>query len=195
MRNAINDAYANGDGTTTALRHVDIFYSQCDQLEQSLLSMSVERSGVGPDDQIRLIKRIFDTLKGSLDDGLKPEVLAAFEMLADPLDEFLSHCEVALPSDNSRDRLHAQIRRLIRTPIVHSTDFASVVYAGKTYSFTKQQAMVVSDLFHAWNNGTPSVFDETLIAELRSSGDKHSMRTVKSIFRGHSAWGTLIISG
>ena len=74
----------------------------------------------------------------------------------------------------------------------HSADFASVRWYGTEYQFTKQQAAAISEWWHAWENGTPDLFDETVLTEISARGRKPSLH---NIFKGHPAWGNMIVTG
>ena len=75
-------------------------------------------------------------------------------------------------------------------PTGHSQDFRSVHYFGNDYVFTKMQAPIVKLLWEAREAGTPDVGAETLLETV----DAKSSRLV-DIFRGCTAWGTLIVDG
>ncbi len=79
----------------------------------------------------------------------------------------------------------------------HSKDFRSVNWYGETYSFTKTQAIVVSDLWEAWKNGTPDIGDDTLLTE---AGSDQGLRELFRTDPGrdsprHPAWGGMIVEG
>ena len=87
---------------------------------------------------------------------------------------------------------------------VHSDDFTSVVWHGKSHSFTKTQARAVRILWENWERGTPTVGQETL-GEIVSGGDCFRLRNIFRIVdpkaKGrkkvsliqHPAWGTMIV--
>jgi len=72
----------------------------------------------------------------------------------------------------------------------HSWDFRWVRWFGKDYSFTSTRAAVVKLLWEAWENGTPDVGGDALLDAVGS--EAHRLRDV---FRGHSAWGEMIVKG
>lgn len=74
----------------------------------------------------------------------------------------------------------------------HSTDFRSVNWFGAEYSFTVSQAKVVALLWDAWTNNTPDIGDETL---LQAIDHEYPPASLRNLFRAHSAWGTMIVSG
>lgn len=72
-----------------------------------------------------------------------------------------------------------------------SKDFAEVHYNGKEYTFTKQQALVVSELWAAWENRTPALQYATLLTEIQAG----KTARLDKLFYDHPAWGTIIIKG
>lgn len=72
----------------------------------------------------------------------------------------------------------------------HSPDFASAMWKGVKYRFTKIQRMVVRELWRAWENGTPELSQEYLLEVAESSSAKLS-----DVFSGHPAWGVMIVPG
>ncbi len=75
-------------------------------------------------------------------------------------------------------------------PCRHSADFRSVHWFNTDYTFTSSQAAVVGVLWIAWENGTPDVGQETILAEA-----KLDTKRLPDLFKGHRAWGTMIVSG
>jgi hypothetical protein len=74
----------------------------------------------------------------------------------------------------------------------HSPDYRSCFFRGETFSFTPIQAGIVRTLHEALKNKTPEVGDETLLDRAQSSANRPDIRDT---FRGHPAWGILIIKG
>jgi hypothetical protein len=74
----------------------------------------------------------------------------------------------------------------------HSTDFRSVHWFGTNFSFTPTQAACVNILWREWENGTPEVGEDTIL--LDNQVDAESKRLL-DIFRGHPAWGAMIVRG
>jgi hypothetical protein len=79
----------------------------------------------------------------------------------------------------------------------HSPDFTAVFWYGTNYVFNHKQAIVVSDLWAAWENGTPEVATATLLQECKS---KAKNPRLAHLFKGpdgpngyHPAWGTMIV--
>lgn len=100
------------------------------------------------------------------------------------------------------DLLPAASRILrVMQPCRHGIDFASVVWFGASYAFTGNQAAVVKLLWRAWENGTPCVRDETLTSAadrdetLTAAADRDDGARLGDLFRGHPAWGTMIVPG
>jgi hypothetical protein len=73
---------------------------------------------------------------------------------------------------------------------VHSPDFASVRWRGQVFAFTPKQRLIVAALWHARQQGYEWVSTESLLEAAESNGGR-----VRELFKGHPAWGTLIISG
>lgn len=75
---------------------------------------------------------------------------------------------------------------------VHSDGFRSIVWNGKPYKFTSNQAKVVEVLWKNWEQGTPDVDDHCL----REAIDK-TVPTARldMVFRDNPAWGTVIVPG
>jgi hypothetical protein len=72
----------------------------------------------------------------------------------------------------------------------HSVDFRSVVWFGIPYTFTPNQAACVRVLWEAWENATPEVGQETILAKAGAEGKRLS-----DVFKRHPAWGALIVQG
>lgn len=89
------------------------------------------------------------------------------------------------------DLLHAPLDRIIDTfaQCVAGPGFASIRWYGKQYTFAAAQSRIVERLWHAWQAGTPDVHQSRLLEDT----DSESQRLV-DLFKGHPAWGTLIIS-
>lgn len=85
-----------------------------------------------------------------------------------------------------------QLRKETHEIATHSEDFRSVLWFGASYSFTGNQAPVIARLWKAWENGTPDVGDETLLAAVDPESPPRSLR---DLFRGSPAWNTLVVEG
>lgn len=70
----------------------------------------------------------------------------------------------------------------------HSADFTSVHWYGDDHEFTANQAKCVGLLWQAWENGTPSLRGDYMLAEADVSQSRFDL-----VFRGHAAWGTMIV--
>jgi hypothetical protein len=75
----------------------------------------------------------------------------------------------------------------------HSEDFCSVVWFGTEYRFTKTQAACIRVLWEAWENKTPTLSEETILAKAGSQGSR-----LRDVFKSkkdgpHMAWGTMIV--
>ena len=75
-------------------------------------------------------------------------------------------------------------------PCRHSVDFACVRWHGESYSFTATQAAIVRVLWSAWEEGCPEIRQETLLDQVGSES-----RNLSDLFKGHPAWGKLIVGG
>lgn len=76
------------------------------------------------------------------------------------------------------------------SPSRHSSDFRSVRWFGRSYSFTSGQAVIVKQLWQAWENGTPKVGKAVLLETADLMGE-----SVRDVFRsgvGKAAWGEMI---
>lgn len=71
----------------------------------------------------------------------------------------------------------------------HSADFRSVHWFGADYTFTPTQAAVIRQLWEAWEDGTPGVGQETLLAGAGSEGSR-----LRDLFRGHAAMGSMVVA-
>jgi hypothetical protein len=74
----------------------------------------------------------------------------------------------------------------------HGDDFRSVRWRGQSYSFTAKQAPAVKLLWQNYHQGTPDVGDETLLLAVDPEAPPANLRT---LFRDHPAWGTMIVAG
>jgi len=72
----------------------------------------------------------------------------------------------------------------------HSQDFRSVNWFGTEYSFTPNQAAAVKILWEAWENKTPELSGDFLVAEVESESKRP-----RDIFKNNSAFGTMIQPG
>ncbi len=72
----------------------------------------------------------------------------------------------------------------------HSLDYRSMHWFGTDYTFTVIQAVIVKILWEAWEAGAPEVGTDTLL----EAADSKTSRLI-DLFRGCSAWGTMIVDG
>lgn len=98
-----------------------------------------------------------------------------------------------------------------RSPARHSSDFRCVHWFGKHYSFSENQAKIVSLLWLCWENGPPYVSDHSLVSEDGPSARQIRLvskyrfldeiiptpgtRRLTLLFKGHPAWGEMIVRG
>src|SRR5438309_10371260 len=68
----------------------------------------------------------------------------------------------------------------------HSPDFRSVHWFGTDYEFSKAHAACVEVLWMAWENGTPTVCNKTVVASADVVSDRLDL-----VFRGNPAWGAM----
>jgi len=77
----------------------------------------------------------------------------------------------------------------------HSSDFRSVRWELRRFSFTPTQAACVRVLWEAWEKGTPELGQETILDQAGSNGSR-----LRDVFKSkkrkmHDAWGTMIVQG
>jgi hypothetical protein len=70
----------------------------------------------------------------------------------------------------------------------HAADFREVCWAGRPYSFTPKQRLIVARLWRAWEEGTPEVDQQTLLR----AADSDCVRLV-DLFRSCPGWRDLIL--
>ncbi len=71
---------------------------------------------------------------------------------------------------------------------IHSPDWATVLWYGRRYNFPgKLQRAAIAILWNAWEQGYLDVLEQTVLRE----ADSDSVN-LKDLFRGNTAWGTLI---
>ena len=80
--------------------------------------------------------------------------------------------------------------RSASTTARHSIDFRSVLWFGTAYSFTASQAACIRILWQAWENGTPDIGQETVTEAAGLDTPR-----LAPLFRGHKAWGSMIVPG
>lgn len=73
--------------------------------------------------------------------------------------------------------------------VTHSKDFAGVRWGGQTFQFNHRQRSVVAALVQARREGHDWVGQDTLLELADSDGGR-----LRDLFRGHPAWGTMIVS-
>lgn len=82
--------------------------------------------------------------------------------------------------------------KVMHAHIHHSADFHSVRWYGQNFTFTHQQAAVVTLLWQAWENGTPDLGQEHLLE--RSGSESGRLRDVFKESQGmHPAWGEMVV--
>lgn len=72
----------------------------------------------------------------------------------------------------------------------HSPDYRSVDWYGDAYTFTTTQAACVKVLWEAWQSGALAMGAQAILTEAGSEGNR-----LDQLFRGHHAWGTMIVRG
>lgn len=72
-------------------------------------------------------------------------------------------------------------------PARHSADFRSVRWFGKDFSFSAGQAIIVQQLWTAWQNGTRRVSKAVLLETADLAGE-----SVKDVLKRNEAWGMMI---
>lgn len=71
-----------------------------------------------------------------------------------------------------------------------SPDCSCVIYRGQQYTFTRKQRSVIQALLQAREEGYDFLTQEALL-ELAGSDQLR----LRELFRGHQAWGTVIVPG
>ncbi len=84
----------------------------------------------------------------------------------------------------------------------HSTDFRSVYWFGKPYSFTPKQAACVKVLWKTWENRTPEMGQATVLAQAEDELSQANLgerltdgARLVDVFKTSEAWQTMIVSG
>lgn len=73
------------------------------------------------------------------------------------------------------------------SPARHSSDFRSVRWFGSDYVFTPAQARIVSQLWAAWQNGTPRMGAAALLEICDMISDR-----ISELFKNSDAWGKMV---
>lgn len=117
-------------------------------------------------------------------------------LVVDPAD-LLRKRSVATLADGSvvLDRFAEAVDRLARAAggdsrIVASDDYRHVRADGQDFEFTATQAAAVKVLHDHAMRGTPDVGEGTVLERIDSESSR-----LRDVFRGHPAWGTLIVRG
>jgi len=76
------------------------------------------------------------------------------------------------------------------SPARHTEDFRGVHWYGKDYDFTPTQARIVEILWEVWEQRLPAVGDDYVLEKAEVTKSR-----LADIFRGNSAWGTMIRVG
>jgi hypothetical protein len=77
-------------------------------------------------------------------------------------------------------------------PARHSKDFRSVHWYGEDHTFSPTQAACVKVMWEEWENGTPDLGQDTILEHPEVEAE--SKRLV-DVFKGHPAWGKMIVKG
>jgi len=120
--------------------------------------------------------------------GMLADILAAKDRSGGPDDEISKNINAWIELINEYEPVSNQ--NVINKNANHAPDFRSVNWFGEQYSFTATQAACLKVLWNAWQNQTPEVGGETLLEQSGSEGNR-----VRDIFKNHSAWNTMILSG
>jgi len=72
----------------------------------------------------------------------------------------------------------------------HSPDYRTIVFRGKRYVLTSQQARAVEILHEAFQSGKPDVSDHTLLESLETTNTR-----LRDTFKKSPLWNIVIISG
>lgn len=74
--------------------------------------------------------------------------------------------------------------------VSHAPDFASVVWRGYRFTFSRKQRRAVALLFQARDEGYDYVSQEMLL----DAAESDQLR-LRELFRDNAAWGVMIVSG
>ena len=84
----------------------------------------------------------------------------------------------------------AQAPRLRAADFEHSLDFSSVIFEGTKYSLGPAERAAFHILHKAWEEGTPEVGGDYVLAEIESNA-----RSISELFRRSGIWKTVIVPG
>lgn len=73
-------------------------------------------------------------------------------------------------------------------PAWHSSDFSVVTWRGQSFRFSPKQRVIVAALWQARLEGYEWIRQEALLEAAESDCQR-----VRDLFKGHAAWGTLIV--
>lgn len=80
--------------------------------------------------------------------------------------------------------------KMIKMKFSHSPDFRSVYTGGKQYSFTTAQAACIQVLYEQCKSKTPEISGAYILETIN-----YCSQRLSDLFKGHPAWGILIVSG
>lgn len=85
--------------------------------------------------------------------------------------------------------LHPRILKAVDRlcPARHSPDYRSVRWFGRDYAFTPAQAVIIRQLWLAWENGTPIMGAAALLETADMISDR-----ISNLFKVHAAWGEMV---
>ncbi len=101
-----------------------------------------------------------------------------------------SHYE-PFPDETPAPRDRARVPRWNSGPApAHLSDFRQIYWpdvSPQTFTLSETQALVVKQLWDAWQRGEPEVAQADLLRRAGSESGK-----LADLFKGHAAWGTLV---
>jgi hypothetical protein len=107
-------------------------------------------------------------------------------------DYFNRDCEALVDKFLAETDMHRHrraVKEAAESQCRHSDDFASVIWYGKKYTFTKMQAAAIKVLWENWENKTPEVSEKTIGENAGSVSNNYRIATT---FYKHPALNTMI---
>lgn len=121
-----------------------------------------------------------------------PPVESPVPAAPDPWAKYHQHCEALRLMAQDYPQLAPVLDRLLPRlfPCKHGLGWRNLNWFGKVFAFTANQSLVVEPLWKGWRRGLPDISHEDLKAYARIKALR-----LRDVFKGHPAWGTLIVRG
>lgn len=126
----------------------------------------------------------------SQNNRLISDVFRLFEGLMDSLDDAKNSAIDIKNIINAQLTGSDVIRLKAEKASPFGPDFRCANVGGKEYSFRDSQAVCMRILYEAWKNHTPEVGADYILETIG-----YSYKRLSDLFKGHPAWGTLIVPG